>query len=160
MILQGVPYIIFGPPGTGKTVTMSEAIKQIWKNQNNAKIIASAPSNSAADLLASKLLKVVPKSQMIRYYARSRMEKQVPEDLKIISRFHSSHFDDSLEALMKYRIIVVTLVSAGKLASLGFPDDHFTHLFIDEAGHATEPEAIVPLSGVLKKGGQVVLAGM
>ena len=58
----------------------------------------------------------------------------MPEELKGISRFHSSHENDSLEALMKYRIIVVTLVSAGKLASLGFPSDHFSHLFIDEAG--------------------------
>ena len=137
---------------------MSEAIKQVWKSQSNSRIIASAPSNSAADLLASKLLKQVPKSEIIRFYARSRLERQVPGDLKPISRFHSSHFDDSLEALKRYRIIVVTLVTAGKLASLGF-DEHFSHLFVDEAGHATEPEAIVPLSGVLKKGGQLVLAG-
>ena len=132
--VPGVPYIIFGPPGTGKTVTITEAIKQVWKNQSATNIIAAAPSNSAADLLASKLLKVVPKTQIIRFYARSRLERQVPEELKGISRFHSSHSDDSLEALMKYRIIVVTLVSAGKLASLGFPSDHFSHLFIDEAG--------------------------
>ena len=40
---------------------------------------------------------------------------------------------------------------------------HFTHIFIDEAGHATEPETVIPLSGLLdvnmKNGGQVVLAG-
>ena len=48
---------------------------------------------------------------------------------------------------------MVTLVTAGKLASAGFPKDHFTHLFIDEAGHATEPEAMVALSGVLAKQG-------
>ena len=132
--VPGAPYIIFGPPGTGKTVTITEAIKQIWKNQNAANIIAAAPSNSAADLLASKLLKLVPKSQIIRFYARSRLARQVPEEMKSISRFHASHEDDSLEALKQYRIIVVTLVSAGKLASLGFPSDHFSHLFIDEAG--------------------------
>lgn len=42
-------------------------------------------------------------------------------------------------------------------------NDHFTHIFIDEAGHATEPEAVIPLAGLLnvnmKQGGQVVLAG-
>ena len=44
-----------------------------------------------------------------------------------------------------------------------FPRDHFTHIFIDEAGHAVEPEAIISLASLLdpnnKKGGQLVLAG-
>ena len=40
--------------------------------------------------------------------------------------------------------------------------DHFTHIFIDEAGHACEPETLIPLgllSFGMKDGGQLVLAG-
>ena len=38
--------------------------------------------------------------------------------------------------------------------------DHFTHIFIDEAGHATEPETVIPLSGLIgDQVTQVVLAG-
>lgn len=42
-------------------------------------------------------------------------------------------------------------------------DEHFTHIFIDEAGHATEPETVIPFILLLdpnkRHGGQVVLAG-
>ena len=64
--IPGIPYIIFGPPGTGKTVTITEAIKQIWKSNNRANIVAAAPSNSAADLLARRLIENVPKTQILR----------------------------------------------------------------------------------------------
>lgn len=29
----------------------------------------------------------------------------------------------------------------------GLPEDHFTHVFVDEAGHAVETECLVPLAG-------------
>ena len=157
--VSGIPYIIFGPPGTGKTVTITEAIKQIWKTKTEAYIVAAAPSNSAADLLAEHLIKQVPKTQILRYYAPSRLEKLVPAKVKDISNFHPSRSALKMDDLVRFRIIIVTLVTAGKLASAGFPEDHFTHLFIDEAGHATEPEAVIPLAGILSKKGQLVLAG-
>jgi len=33
------------------------------------------------------------------------------------------------------------------LVSAQFPIDHFTHIFIDEAGHAMEPESLVAIAG-------------
>ena len=44
--------------------------------------------------------------------------------------------------------MVVTLITAGRLVSAGIPDKHFSHVFIDEAGHAMEPEACVAISGI------------
>ena len=38
-------------------------------------------------------------------------------------------------------------MSAGRLVSLGVGRDHFSHVFVDEAGHAMETEAAVPISG-------------
>ncbi|MGC4023686.1 MAG: AAA domain-containing protein [Cyclobacteriaceae bacterium] len=44
---------IHGPPGTGKTTTIVEAIKQTIKNENQ--VLVCAPSNAAVDLLVEKL---------------------------------------------------------------------------------------------------------
>ena len=52
-----------------------------------------------------------------------------------------------------------------RIASANFPAGHFSHVFIDEAGHAVESEGVIAIAGILKSdinvkhGGQVVLAG-
>jgi hypothetical protein len=38
------------------------------------------------------------------------------------------------------------MVTAGRFAE--FPSCYFTHFFIDEAGHATEPECLIALAGI------------
>ena len=46
--------IVHGPPGTGKTTTLVQAIKAL-SEQGNKKILVVAPSNTAVDLLSEKL---------------------------------------------------------------------------------------------------------
>ncbi|MCU0468852.1 MAG: AAA domain-containing protein [Arcicella sp.] len=46
--------IVHGPPGTGKTTTLVQAIKALVK-QENQRILVVAPSNTAVDLLSEKL---------------------------------------------------------------------------------------------------------
>ncbi|AHM62399.1 type III restriction enzyme, res subunit [Flammeovirgaceae bacterium 311] len=45
--------IIHGPPGTGKTTTLVQVIKQVVQEENQ--VLVCAPSNAAVDLLADKL---------------------------------------------------------------------------------------------------------
>jgi len=48
--------IIHGPPGTGKTTTLVQAIRLVLKNKENAlSVLVTAPSNTAVDLLTEKL---------------------------------------------------------------------------------------------------------
>uniref|UniRef100_A0A671WXE7 RNA helicase n=1 Tax=Sparus aurata TaxID=8175 RepID=A0A671WXE7_SPAAU len=152
------PYLVFGPPGTGKTVTVVEAIKQIEKNQASCHILACAPSNSAADLLCKKILDHVDEHKVFRMYASSRDPNLVPEEFK--TRVWECYEFPAKEKLMQYRIMVTTLLTAGRLVTGDIPEGHFTHIFVDEAGHAVETECLVPLAGLLcAESGQVVLAG-
>ena len=46
--------IVHGPPGTGKTTTLAQAIKAIIKTEHK-QVLVVAPSNTAVDLLSEKL---------------------------------------------------------------------------------------------------------
>ncbi|NXP01025.1 SDE3 helicase, partial [Certhia brachydactyla] len=164
------PYLIFGPPGTGKTVTMVEAIKQVWTCFKDARILACAPSNSATDLLCQCLIKDIAPHNVYRLIASSRSYREIPADIMPCCNWNdeqSSYVYPSKESLRQYRIIITTLVTAGRLVSANFPPGFFSHVFIDECGHAVEPESMVAVAGLLApmdqktnpNGGQLVLAG-
>uniref|UniRef100_A0A8B9H6G8 RNA helicase n=1 Tax=Astyanax mexicanus TaxID=7994 RepID=A0A8B9H6G8_ASTMX len=156
------PYLIFGPPGTGKTVTLVEAIKQVMSG-TVAHVLACAPSNSACDLLCERLLRYVDGHHLYRLCASSRDPRTMPQKLLKHSNWdegQDSFILPSKETLMGYSVIVVTLITAGRLVSGGVLVGHFTHIFIDEAGQAVEPECVVGIAGLLHpEKGQVVLAG-
>ena len=80
---------------------------------------------------------------MIRIIAYSRDKETVPSDVfkyASYSTAEQSFILPDLDIVKKKRIVVITLSSAGKLPNEGLIG-HFTHVYIDEAGHAIEPEA-------------------
>jgi helicase MOV-10 len=104
-------YIIFGPPGTGKTMTTVEAIRQVLHLFGGSRVLVCAPSNSATDLVCQRLLNtpVVSKSQILRLNAISRNENDIPQNLKEHSRYNLTE-----DELLEYRVVACTLVIAGK----------------------------------------------
>ncbi|EDO45106.1 predicted protein, partial [Nematostella vectensis] len=149
------PYLLFGPPGTGKTVTLVEAILQVFHRVPSSRVIACAPSNSAADLMAVRLHRsgFIQEGDMIRLNAFQRVQ-EIPES---INKYCVD--TDSLQLAAHYRIIVCTCSTAGQLFSLGLKPGHFTHVFVDEAGQATEPECLIPIGLAAGEDGQIILAG-
>ena len=146
-------------PGTGKTVTIVESILQILHQQPNAKILACAPSNSAADILAQRLLSLTPE-EMFRCNAAFRIPITVPEELAPYTHRKGYHYSlPSLNTLAQYKVIVTTCVNASFAYNIGIPGGHFTHVFVDEAGQASEPEVLVPIKPLAQAHTRIILSG-
>jgi len=138
------PYLIFGPPGTGKTVTIVESIKQIFHLLPHARVLATAPSNAVADLLADRIMESVPKSKIIRLYGPSRDYRTVPEKLRPVSNFYEEEcIFPAKNKLMEYRVVVTTVIVSGRFVSSGFPTGHFDFIYVDECGHGLEASSLV-----------------
>lgn len=182
-ILRGearpLPYVIFGPPGTGKTSTIVESIIQIYKHVSGSRIIVAAPSNSAANIITQRLTESrgLIHGQFVRIVSHNSIEReQVPEDLlpycvTVDIAVPDSTKDNTIKTdsglklqcnssyLQPYRIVIGTCMALGQFLCLKLPKNHYTHVIIDEAGQCLEPEAMIPISLVGGRNGQVILAG-
>ncbi|XP_054735620.1 probable RNA helicase armi [Anastrepha obliqua] len=176
---QNMPYIIFGPPGTGKTMTLVETILQLVKLIPSSRLLIGTPSNGSADLITTRLIacKQLQPGDFVRLVSQNQIEKElIPEHLMpycaTVDMAADGTCDDSmivtesgmkLRCQMKYlgrhRLTISTCTTLGNFLQMGFPPGHFTHLLIDESGQCTEPEIIVPMSLLSQKRSQVILAG-
>lgn len=170
-----MPYIVFGPPGTGKTTTLTEAVLQLNKLIENSRILITAQSNSAANLIAQRLIVSgnLDQTQLLRLsslsYART---DRMPDDLVdygatvYLKQQNDDDVDQelrvktlySVDALKNFRLVVGTTVSISSLAESSQLDFSFTHVFIDEAGQCTEVDALMPML-LVGQNGQTVMAG-
>ncbi|KAF3606733.1 hypothetical protein DY000_02044480 [Brassica cretica] len=158
------PYVIHGPPGTGKTMTVVEAIVQLYTTQRNARILVCAPSNSAADHILEKLLCLegvrIKDNEIFRLNAATRSYEEIKPEIIRFCFFDELVFKcPPLQALNHYKLIVSTYMSASLLNAEGVKRGHFTHIFLDEAGQASEPENMIALSNLCLSETVVVLAG-
>lgn len=128
-------------------------------------MLVATPSNSSADLIAERLLDsglIIPGDlvRLVGYHCIEQgklPEKLVPYcttgDLKFLRGDASKPVavgeplktSSSAQTLGRHRITVGTCIALGQLYKMGFTRGHFTHVFVDEAGQATEPEILVPL---------------
>lgn len=174
-----MPHIIFGPPGTGKTVTIVELIHQLIANVPSARLIVVTPSNSAAYLITERLARggVLEPGDFIRLVAMSQVEREaVPEHLAqycatVDVAEERSTFGDVLvtesglrmkfqaKHIGRHRVTISTCLGIGSLMMMHFDPNHFTHVIVDEAGQGLEPEVLIPICQVSRTVGSVTLVG-
>ncbi|KAI3770867.1 hypothetical protein L6452_02015 [Arctium lappa] len=162
----GPPYVVHGPPGTGKSVTLTEAILQLYTTRRNTRMLVCAPSNSAADNILEKLVmenaEKIRKGHMLRLNAQARSLEDIRSDYLefcCIDEEERIFNCPIFEQLVKYRIVISTYASASLLYAEGLQAGHFTHIFLDEAAQASEPETMIPISHFYRRDTTVVLAG-
>ena len=148
-----LPYVIFGPPGTGKTTTIIAAAKALLDTYPGERILMVAPSNSAADLLVERMAQppnaLLP-GAMSRVNAFSRNQRAVSDEVMRFSHPAEGSFVlPPMHELVQRRVVIATLTTAGKLYNNGMARGHFSTIIVDEAGHALEPEALCAVSALL-----------
>ena len=127
-------------------------------------VLVCTPSNAAADLVMVRLLKHFPILRALRANATSRF----PSDMDAKLKPHTLYDEEkgcyyTPADLSTYQVVVATLSSSRNVAETNFRPDY---IFIDEAGHATEADALLPLAAFYNantsgsdKAMHVVLAG-
>ncbi|XP_066040646.1 RNA helicase Mov10l1 isoform X1 [Chamaea fasciata] len=150
------PYLLFGPPGTGKTVTVIEAILQIHFTLPDSRILVCAPSNAATDLICLRLHQssLLKPGTMVRVNAAFRSIEQIDDLVKPYCKD-----GDDIKKTLWSRIVITTCSSAGLFYQADTRLGHFTHVILDEAGQASEPESLIPIGLISEADGQIILVG-
>ncbi len=199
------PYVIFGPPGTGKTSTVVEYVLQVlaaarrpgsgirageapegngggmlaglMRGLSLAQapppaliVLVSAPSNSAVDVLAERLLQPrgpLRNAELLRVNAYQRTRATLPPSVLASSLWSDADnaflLPTSRAQLKGVWVVAATCSTAQKLAHNPTFAGIFTHVAVDEAGQATEPECLCAVARLLRSadrgGARLVLAG-
>jgi helicase MOV-10 len=128
-------------------MTLVESILQTVRalgSDQCSKILICAPSNTAVDVVVERLAPFMTPRDLLRLNAFSRDKASVPESIIDFSRY-----DDERECFItpephiikSFRLVATTISYGGRLPNIGVLD-HFTHVFIDEAGHSVECETL------------------
>lgn len=76
-----VPYLISGPPGTGKTKTVVELALQMLAQDETKHLLLCAPSDSAADTLLQRLRAHLSPTDLLRLNSPARSFAEVPNTI-------------------------------------------------------------------------------
>lgn len=139
--------------GTGKTRTLACAVAEIIRSDVKKCVLICCSSNSACDEITTRLLNVLPANAIHRLYAKSVKLNTISDIIRPVCNLNDGKLQmPSLEYLYNFRVVVCTLLTAGfivqtRTINKNFCSDHFSHIFIDEAGCCTQTLSLVPIAG-------------
>lgn len=155
--IDAPPLVVFGPFGTGKTFTLSQAVRRMAVNRNN-RVLICTHSNSAADLhvemldeylneesgitackplrIYTPMRKLSTVSEKVRQYCLVTNKGKPAEAFRLPTRHE----------VLSHRVVVSTLGMSRALFDMELHRGFFSHILIDEAAQALETETLSPIT--------------
>ncbi|KAL4598243.1 hypothetical protein ACB092_11G047200, partial [Castanea dentata] len=168
------PYLLVGPligteveryvpelKASARTgVVVCEAVIEIYKTSEENRVLICAPVNRTCDALMTRLMEVIPESDMFRANAAFREMDLVPDDILRSCPVKDECFKcPPLPILQEFKIILSTYVSSFRLYNEGVAAGHFCHIFLVDASSTTEPEATIALANFANENTSVIVTG-
>ncbi|KAL4598247.1 hypothetical protein ACB092_11G047500 [Castanea dentata] len=168
------PYLLVGPligteveryvpelKASARTgVVVCEAVIEIYKTSEENRVLICAPINRTCDALMTRLMEVIPESDMFRANAAFREMDLVPDDILRSCPVKDECFEcPPLPILQEFKIILSTYVSSFRLYNEGVAAGHFSHIFLVDASSTTEPEATIALANFANENTSVIVTG-
>ncbi|XP_030966291.1 probable RNA helicase SDE3 [Quercus lobata] len=168
------PYLLVGPligteveryvpelKASARTgVVVCEAVIEIYKTSEENRVLICAPINHTCDALMTRLMEVIPESDMFRANAAFREMDGVPSDILRSCPVKDECFEcPPLTELQEFKIILSTYVSSFRLYNEGIAAGHFSHIFLVDASSTTEPEAAIALANFANENTSVIVTG-
>jgi hypothetical protein len=163
------PYVLLGPPGTGKTMTLVEIISQFRYGHGKdagecLRVLAVTPSNAAADVLVERLSAYMSTADMCRLMSVNRRPADVSETVKRHCKTDEgtgAFVQMKSEELTPFSVVVSTCAMASRLYNQGYSDlrsgsSKFDLVIVDECSSAWECEILSALVGLINPTAQVL----
>lgn len=166
---------LWGPPGTGKTYTIVQIIKQLQESTEVERILVTAPTHNAVDNVMRRYLAETQDKENITLRVSTDVSwiskptiyiwpttnvyqvRKVAEDLRkytcdamLGKELHTNYsaMNKARDQIRKCPLIFTTCIGAG----LGLlRSELFDTVIIDEASQQTEPASLVPLTKGCRK---------
>lgn len=115
-------------------------------------VLICAPSNVACDAIAERLLDVIKKDELFRFYGDSCQYVKTSPRIQEVSNIHIDEiFYPPLELLYSHRVIICTTNSAGYLTAARIDKkwsaDHFGYVIIDDCASIPQSMSLIPVAG-------------